>query len=214
MFIAFEGVDGAGKTTLAKRLASYVEQELHQDVVLVREPGGTVEAEKIRDLIVSNPTAYFDPVANALLFGAARAQVTNTLIRPALQAGKVVISDRYKASSIAYQHFGSGTDLNTVIQMNELSSGGLNPDLTFLFHVGQSDSDLAEVLGRNGKKDARDTEEFDFYRRVDDGYYIIHQKPDYFRLPSTYIGLNPLDRLADSFEIIVIAVQSLLKWLK
>lgn len=202
LFIAFEGVDGTGKTTLSRRLLSYLYHHSFHGVTLVREPGGTPEAEKIRELIVSVPSDYFDPVANALLFGAGRAQVTNQVIVPALQAGKTVISDRYKASSVAYQHFGVGADLGVVMQMNELSSGGLQPDITFLLLVGHDDSALASVLKRNGKKDARDSETFEFYRRVEDGYHEILRNPEQYQLESQYVVLNATDPLNRSWNLI------------
>lgn len=202
MFIVLEGVDGTGKTTLSRRLAAYIETYWKRDVVLVREPGGTPEAEEIRSLIVDRPANYFDPVANALLFGACRAQVTNQVIRPALSRGAVVISDRYKASSIAYQHFGGRADLDMVIAMNELSSGGLNPDMTFILTSDQ----LEEVLGRNGKKDARDLESFEFYSRVVEGYHAIYENPRAYALGGEFIELDALDTLRSSMNNMITAL--------
>ena len=133
MFITFEGIDRSGKTTQAKLLA----KALGDEAVLVREPGGTPAAERIRDL-VKDPQVELSPIAETLLFGAARAGLIEQVIRPALDAGKAVISDRYVDSTVAYQGGARGLGIDRVEELNEWITGGLWPDVTFLLDLPPS----------------------------------------------------------------------------
>jgi dTMP kinase len=130
VFITFEGIDRSGKTTQAKLLA----EALGDDVLLVREPGGTPAAERIRDL-VKDPGVELSPIAETLLFGAARADLVDRVVRPALDEGKIVISDRYIDSTVAYQGGARGLGIERVEQLNDWVAGGLWPDVTFLLDV-------------------------------------------------------------------------------
>jgi len=133
LFITFEGIDRSGKTTQAKLLA----KALGDEAVLVREPGGTPAAERIRDL-VKDPQVELSPIAETLLFGAARAGLIEQVIRPALDAGKAVISDRYVDSTVAYQGGARGLGIDRVEELNEWITGGLWPDVTFLLDLPPS----------------------------------------------------------------------------
>jgi dTMP kinase len=133
VFITFEGIDRSGKTTQAKLLA----KALGERALLVREPGGTPAAERIREL-VKDADVELSPVAETLLFGAARAGLIEQVIRPALDAGKTVISDRYVDSTVAYQGGARGLGIDRVEQLNEWITGGLWPDVTFLLEIGPS----------------------------------------------------------------------------
>jgi dTMP kinase len=130
VFITFEGIDRSGKTTQAKLLA----KALGEEAVLVREPGGTVAAERIREL-VKEPGVELSPIAETLLFGAARAGLIEEVIRPALEHGKTVISDRYVDSTVAYQGGARGLGIDRVEELNEWITGGLWPDVTFLLEL-------------------------------------------------------------------------------
>jgi dTMP kinase len=130
MFVTFEGIDRSGKTTQAKLLAA----ALGEEAMLVREPGGTPAAERIRAL-VKNPEISLSPIAETLLFGAARASLIEQVIRPALEAGKVVISDRYVDSTVAYQGGARGLGIDRVEELNGWITGGLWPDVTFLLDL-------------------------------------------------------------------------------
>lgn len=130
-FIAFEGGDGAGKTTQLTFLAEAL-RSAGKTVVTTREPGGTDLGEKIRGLLLSAPGTVMDARTEALLFAAARAQHVSELIRPALEAGSVVLSDRFVDSSIAYQGAGRDLGLQTVRQLNDWATEELVPDLTVL----------------------------------------------------------------------------------
>jgi dTMP kinase len=129
MFVTFEGVDGSGKTTQARLLAAQLTAE-GRDVVQLREPGGTALGERVRELLlVGDPMA---PWAEAALFAAARAQLVDEVIRPALARGADVVCDRYLDSSLAYQGLARGLGVERVLELNLLATGGLLPDRTFL----------------------------------------------------------------------------------
>jgi dTMP kinase len=130
VFITFEGIDRSGKTTQAKLLA----KALGDEALLVREPGGTPAAERIRDL-VKDPDVELSPIAETLLFGAARAGLIEQVIRPALEEGRTVISDRYVDSTVAYQGGARGLGIDRVERLNEWITGGLWPDVTFLLDL-------------------------------------------------------------------------------
>ncbi len=133
-FITLEGADGCGKSTQAKLLTNYL-RDSGQEVLLTREPGGTPLAEEIRKVILTPSLEPLDETAEILLYAASRAQHVNHLIRPALAAGKVVICERFIDSSLAYQGYGLGLDLETIRGINRIAAGNLEPDLTFLFDM-------------------------------------------------------------------------------
>ena len=126
MFISFEGLDGCGKTTQAAMLAAALELE-GRTVVRVREPGGTPIGERIRELLLDGDSVI-GGAAEALLYAAARAQLVDQVILPALARGEVVVADRFIDSSLAYQGVARGLGLEQVLQANQLATGGLMPD--------------------------------------------------------------------------------------
>jgi dTMP kinase len=130
VFITFEGIDRAGKTTQAAMLA----EALGPDTVLVREPGGTPESERIRAL-VKDPEATFSAVSETLLFGAARAELVDRVVRPALDGGRTVVCDRYIDSTVAYQGGARGLGIERVEELNDWIADGLWPDVTFLLDL-------------------------------------------------------------------------------
>ena len=130
MLITFEGIDRSGKSTQAGLLAD----ALGDKALLVREPGGTPAAERIRDL-VKDPKLELSPIAETLLFGAARAELVATVIRPALAAGKIVICDRYIDSTVAYQGGARGLGIPKVEELNRWITDGLDADVTFLLDI-------------------------------------------------------------------------------
>ena len=133
MFITVEGPDGAGKTTLAQALATAL-TERGRDVLLLREPGGTALGEDLRRLLL-DPASSVDPAAEALLYAAARAQLVAEVVRPALEAGRVVVCDLYVESSLAYQGAGRGLGVDAVRAVNEVATGGLRADVVLLVDV-------------------------------------------------------------------------------
>lgn len=130
MFISLEGIDGSGKSTQARLLA----EALGPDTLLIREPGGTGAAERIRELL-ADPGLEIDPLAELLLFLAARADLTARVIRPALEAGRDIVSDRFADSSVAYQGSARGLGVGEVISLTDAATEGLWPDLTVLLRV-------------------------------------------------------------------------------
>ena len=135
-FVTFEGGDGSGKTTQLERLAARLRAR-GLDPVVTREPGGTPPAEAIRELLL-DPARRPSPLAEALLMEAARADLVANVVRPALAAGRVVLSDRYDDSTLAYQGGGRGLDLDLLRALNRAATGGLRPDLTLLFDLDPS----------------------------------------------------------------------------
>ncbi len=167
-FLSIEGLDGSGKSTLASTLSDYLIKNCGCNVVLTREPGGNLLAEKIRNLLL-DPKNDIVPEAEALLYAAARAQHVKTVIMPALERGNVVISDRFIDSSIAYQCFGRGLDYRLVLEANRLATGGLEPDLTLLLDL-EVELGLQRVFLKKKDKDRIEKEAISFYRYVRRGY--------------------------------------------
>jgi dTMP kinase len=163
MFITFEGVDGSGKSTQARLLAEQLRAE-GRDVVDTREPGGTGLGENVRELLLAGePLA---PWAEAALFAAARAQLVDEVIRPALARGADVVCDRYLDSSLAYQGIARGLGVERVLEFNLLITAGLLPDRTFLLLVP-----LEQAAQRRGDEPDRiEREGDDFVARVDGAY--------------------------------------------
>jgi dTMP kinase len=159
VFVTFEGIDRSGKTTQARMLA----EALGDDVLLVREPGGTPAAERIRDLVKSE--TELTPIAETLLFGAARADLVERVIRPALAAGRTVISDRYGDSTVAYQGGARGLGIARVEELNAWLTGNLEPDVTFLLDV-----EPATASGRGGELDRFEREGEALQRAVAQAY--------------------------------------------
>jgi len=151
VFVTFEGIDRSGKTTQARLLAD----ALGDEALLVREPGGTPAAERIRE-IVKDPAVELSPIAETLLFGAARADLLDRVVRPALEDGKTVISDRYIDSTVAYQGGARGLGIERIEELNEWIAGGLWPDVTFLLDVP---SDVARLRGGEADRFEREGEE-------------------------------------------------------
>lgn len=134
MFITFEGGEGAGKTTQIELLAEKLTSSGY-DIVLTREPGGTPEAEKIRDLLVQRDGGEWSPLAEAMLFYTARHMHVETKIKPALLSGKTVICDRFTDSTNAYQGFGHGFSLDRLAEIKKITIGAFKPDITFILDI-------------------------------------------------------------------------------
>jgi dTMP kinase len=165
LFISLEGVDGSGKSTQAKLLA----EALGPEAVAIREPGGTDAAERIRSLLVDTDLAL-DPLAELLLFCAARADLTERVIRPALEAGRDVVCDRFSDSSVAYQGAARGLGVGEVISLCDTATDGLWPDLTLILRV---DPEIG--LGRARSDDRFEAEGLQLQRLVAEAYDEIAQ---------------------------------------
>ncbi len=152
LFITFEGVEGAGKSTQIRLLAESLRAE-GRDVIVTREPGGAPLAERIRQIVLDPTTGYMDPRTEALLIAAARADHVQALIKPALQAGKVVLCDRFVDSSLAYQGAGRGLGVDDVLEVNRWAVDGVMPDVVVLLRLDPREG-LSRVAGRAGETPA------------------------------------------------------------
>jgi dTMP kinase len=171
LFITLEGIDFCGKTTQAKRLVSYLRRKGYE-VLLVREPGGNRVAEKIRKVLLSRKNSDMTPLTELLLYEAARSQLTEKVILPALKRGKTVVCDRYADSSLAYQGFGRGLNKKMIENLNRIATFGLSPDLTIILDVPLAVSAKRRRL--EGKdKDRLEREKSDFHKRIREGFSTI-----------------------------------------
>jgi dTMP kinase len=158
--IAFEGVEGSGKSTQLELLRRLLDGR-GREVVVTREPGGTPAGERVRALLL-DPQVELHPRAEALLFAAARAELVETVIRPALERGAVVLCDRYLDSSLAYQGGARGLGLGPVTDVNRFATGGLLPDLVVLLDLDPA----AGLRRRAGELDRIEAQDLAFHRRV------------------------------------------------
>jgi dTMP kinase len=181
-FITFEGLDAVGKSTQIAWLCHWLAANGH-DPVRTMEPGGTAIGQELRRLLLSQESLAMAPTTELLLYEADRAQHVEEVIRPALQAGRIVISDRFADSTTAYQGFGRGLDMDLVLALHRLATGGLTPDLTFFLDM---DPELAMARKRAGQLallDRMEDQEEAFRRRVRDGYLqIARDNPDRVRV--------------------------------
>jgi dTMP kinase len=173
-FITFEGVDGSGKTTQSALLCSYLRQK-GTDVVETREPGGTELGEKIREILLSPSNSMLTETSEILLFLAARAQQVAEVIMPSLGQGRWVISDRFCDSTLAYQGYGRGIDVEAIRKLNDIATGGLEPDITILLDldaetgIRRAIAEKNEFLESSGG-DRMEKETKEFHTLVREGY--------------------------------------------
>lgn len=166
LFIAVEGPEGAGKSTQVSRLARRL-SEVRREVVVTREPGGTPAGERIRDVVL-DAELEIAPLAEFLLYAAARAQHVEGRIRPALERGATVLCDRFAASSVVYQGHGRGLDPAWVREMNRRATGGLTPDATVLLDLPSAEG-MRRIAAR-GATDRLERADLAFHSRVRDGF--------------------------------------------
>jgi dTMP kinase len=167
-FVTLEGPEGAGKTTQAKNLSKQLDA-LGIRHVITRDPGGTPLGRQIRRILL-NPENPVNPMAELLLYQADRSQHVSEVIVPALEAGVLVICDRYIDSTLAYQGYGRGIDFKLIEELNTISTGGLRPELTILFDL-ESEDGLARL--HPGGHDRLEREALDFHLKVREGYLTL-----------------------------------------
>jgi dTMP kinase len=190
-FITFEGIDGCGKSTQMRLLASQLRMR-GLDVISTREPGGTPLGIRLRAVLL-DPQIEVDPLAELLLFAADRAQHVRTLLRPAIESGSVVLSDRYSDATAAYQGAGRNFTHEMIATVIKLATGGLKPDLTLIF-----DLPVAECLARTVRRtdgetqtDRLDAEDAAFHTRVRNAYLqLAADEPDRVRVINASDSIN------------------------
>lgn len=209
LFITFEGGDGSGKTTQIARLAAVL-SDAGCDVVTLREPGGTVVGEGVREILLNPAHEGLSAMAELLLFAASRAQLSSALIRPALEAGKVVLCDRYADSSVAYQGYGRGLDLTMVRSINAWATGGLVPDRTIVLDV-EPHAGIAAATPHTA--DRLEREDIVFHERIREGYLAMAaEEPDRIavigRDHADTVWAGVLAALVDTFAAAGIVVEA------
>ena len=186
MFITFEGIEGCGKTTQVKLLAEEL-LRMGRHVTLTREPGGCAIADKIRAILLDAQNTNITPLTELLLYAAARSQHLNDTVRPALDAGEIVICDRFTDATIAYQGYGRGLSLDLIEQLNTLATNSLKPGMTVLMdcpvEVGLGRA-LSRINSTRGPKEERfELESCQFHEKVRAGYRALALgEPDRFTI--------------------------------
>ena len=175
-FISFEGPDGSGKSTVLEQVVAQIAPLLKTQYLVTREPGGSIIAEKIRQLILDPTNEKMGAKTEALLYAAARSQHMSETVIPALKAGKVIFSDRFVDSSLAYQGAGRDLGIDAVKQINDFATSGIEPNLTLFLDV-KPEVGLARIeRARAGQEDRLEQEKLAFHQKVYEGYLEINRK--------------------------------------
>ena len=200
MFITLEGPDGSGKTTQVPALAQAIRQAGF-DLVVTREPGGTEIGDQVRQVIMDLKNKAMFPESEILLFQASRAQLVREVILPGLEAGRVVLCDRYADSTIAYQGYGHQTDLEHLRQIVEFATGGLKPDLTVYLDI-DPETGLKRRLGEGEEWNRLDDYELAFHQRVRQGYLKMMAAE-----PQRWVSIDadrPVDQVQAELQAVVL----------
>ncbi|NLM12745.1 MAG: dTMP kinase [Epulopiscium sp.] len=203
LFISMEGPDGSGKTTQIELLKEYFLNKGYE-VIITREPGGTQISEKIRDIILDVNNKALSNMTEALLYAASRAQHVEEKIKPALENGKIVISDRFVDSSIVYQGYARGIGIDIVESINNFAIQGFMPDITFFFDI-----EPEFAMKRKAKQkslDRLEQEHILFHNKVYEGYKILLKK-----YPKRIKSIDARQSIDNIFEQIIKEVSRLLK---
>ena len=203
-FITFEGIEGCGKTTQLRLLARRLEGDGHR-VTVTREPGGCPIADKIRNILLDADNRAIIPMTELLLYAAARAQHVSEVVAPALEAGSIVLCDRFTDATIAYQGYGRGLDNAVIDQLNLLATAGIRPDITLLLDC-PAETGLSRALSRinntTGEREERfEMESLLFHQRVRKGYLDLAQ-----REPERFLVIDAGRGISETEEAIAAAV--------
>ncbi|MGE7988986.1 dTMP kinase [Lysinibacillus fusiformis] len=205
LFITFEGPEGAGKTTVIQKIAERL-AEKNIDVLATREPGGIEIAEKIRTIILNPAHTAMDERTEALLYAAARSQHYFEKVQPALDAGKLVICDRFIDSSLAYQGYARGIGIDEVLSINEFAIGKKLPDMTILFDIAP-EVGLARIYATGNREVNRlDVESLPFHQKVYEGYLLLVERyPERIRIVNADQDIDSV--VEDVWSLLLEAIQ-------
>lgn len=179
LFITFEGIEGCGKTTQIGLLTAYFEKS-HRSFLLTREPGGTEAGEKIREILLSSKKIRLEPMAELLLYAAARIQHYNEVIGPALKDGKIVLCDRFADATLAYQGFGRGLDIAWIEEIHRRAINNLKPDITFLLDLPVEEGLRRAWIRIKNNKGSRAQDIKPNYYQLEFPFHLIHAGQDRF----------------------------------
>ncbi|MDD5674397.1 MAG: dTMP kinase [Chitinivibrionales bacterium] len=171
LFITFEGIDGCGKSTQVAKANERL-SAAGMECLVTREPGGTLIADKIRELVLTPGQEEMSSSCELLLYLASRAQHIHAKIGPALAAGKIILCDRFADATIAYQGFGRGVSLHILAELNGFATDGLAPDLTFIFDISVERA-MQRLRALNKKADRLESEGEEFFKRIREGYLAL-----------------------------------------
>ena len=200
MFITFEGLDFSGKSTQAERLVERMQRSTGKTVHFLREPGGTGISERVRELLLDKRNLAMCDITELLLFAAARAQLVQEVIRPALARGEIVVCDRFLDSTSAYQGFGRGIARETTDGINNAAIGSTIPDVTILINIP-----VSEIMVRKERAgiafDRMESSGVEFYERVSRGYLVIAEREP--KRVQVVDGRGPVEQVAEAVWEIV-----------
>lgn len=198
LFITFEGADGCGKTTQIELLDKYLKAQ-GKETILTREPGAKGLGTKLREILL-NYDGEVSPNCESFLFLADRAQHIDCIIKPALNEGKIILCDRHTDSTVAYQGYGRGLDIERINYLNNIATGNLKPDLTIVFDI-----DIETSMQRVGKtKDRMESAGMEFFNRVREGYLEISKKE-----PQRVKVINSADTIENIHKKVLESVNNL-----
>ncbi len=203
LMISFEGIDGCGKTTQIAYAAEYL-RGLGYDILLTREPGGCKISEKIRNVILDVDSEGMNLYTEALLYAAARAQLVDEILLPAIEAGKIVLCDRFVDSSAAYQGAGRGMGMDTILQFNQYAIERGMPDATFFFDF--TPEAARQRMSKRGETDRMEAESNEFFEKVYQGYCGLCEK-----YPERYHRVDVSGTKEETRDIICAELQEILK---
>ncbi len=180
MFISFEGIDFSGKSTQVELLKNYLLAQ-NKNVEIIREPGGTEISELVRSILLDKSHNKMFMETEIFLFSASRAQLVREKIRPYIEKGIYVISDRFHDSTTAYQGFGRGINLDSVAHINKLAVGSTIPDITFFIDIPVEEAEKRKSIRQNLELDRIEISNLDFYKRVREGYLFLANNEKRFK---------------------------------
>lgn len=198
MFITFEGIDFCGKSTQVELLKKYFEEK-GKSVKVIREPGGTEISEKIRDILLDKKNNKMFMETELLLFSASRAQLVREKIIPYLEKGNVVISDRFHDSSTAYQGFGRGLPIDSVLSIHSLAIGNTIPALTFIIDIPIEVAIKRKAEKTHQELDRIEVSSNDFFEKVRNGYLTLAEKDKRFKVIDGTQSIETIHRIIINF---------------